>query len=153
MPPEVKEWFCSHRPRQARLDHGAMLPLRKEGTPIFLRAHSPQVVLAEDSRYRCWPPALPGTRSCPGLGRHRVPRLQQSVLWRRSLGKTHERSSLQRSNIPPIHAITCGGQHAVFTRMSDHGPSPQFWAHPFQRSTAAAALPATGAAPGPGELL
>ena len=38
-------------------------------------------------------PALPGTRSCPGPGRHRVARLQQSVLWIRSLGRTPERAS------------------------------------------------------------
>ena len=92
VPPEVKEWCCF----LACGDHDAVLPLRKEDTPILLRApahrHTPQVVLAQDSRYRSWPPALPGTRSCPGPGRHPVPRLQQSVLWRRSLGRTPERA-------------------------------------------------------------
>ena len=29
-------------------------------------------VRAEDFRYRSWSPVLPGTRSCPGPGRHRV---------------------------------------------------------------------------------
>ena len=44
MPPEVKG------PRQARLDHDAVPPLRKKGTPILLGArahrHHPQVALA-----------------------------------------------------------------------------------------------------------
>ena len=42
-----------------------------------------KVVLAQDSRYRSWPPALPGTRSCPGPGRHRV-MAENSFLIRRS---------------------------------------------------------------------
>ena len=83
VPPEVKEWFCSLTRVMPDWTMMQCLPLRKEGTPILFRApahrHTPQVVLAQDSRYRSWPPALPGTRSCPGPGRHRVPRLQQSV--------------------------------------------------------------------------
>ena len=72
------------------------------------------MVLAEDFGCRSWPLALPGTRSCPGPGRHRVPRLQQSVLWRRSGGRTPERAPgdtwrsvpLLRSPVTKIHAIT-----------------------------------------------
>ena len=44
-------------------------------------------------------PRLPGTRSCLGPGRHRVPRLQQSVLWRRSL----------EQNFLNAHLETLGG--------------------------------------------
>ena len=87
MPLEVKEWFCSLA-RQAQLDQDAVPPLRKKGTPILLRPRAHRHSPAEDSRCRSWAPALPGTRSCPGPGRHRVPRLQQSVLRRRSVGMT-----------------------------------------------------------------
>ena len=57
-------------PRHARLDHGAVSPLRKNCTPICLRArargHTPQLGLAEDSWFRSgarapWNPQL----SCP----------------------------------------------------------------------------------------
>ena len=104
-------------PRQAQLVHGAVLSLRRKGTSILLRAPAqrlaPQVVPAEDFQYR-WSPALPETRSCPGFGRPRAPRLQQSMLWRRSVGTTPERPSghtwcslpLLRSPVPQIHAVT-----------------------------------------------
>ena len=38
VPPEVKEWFCSLTRVKPDLDHDAVPPLRKEGTPILLRA-------------------------------------------------------------------------------------------------------------------
>ena len=96
VPPEVKEWFCSLARVMPDWTMTQCFRFAKRALPSFFEhLHSdttPQVVLAQDSRYRSWPPALPGTRSCPGPGRHRVPCLQQSVLWRRSLGSTDERS-------------------------------------------------------------
>ena len=89
------------RPRQARLDHDAVLPLRKEGTPILLRARAHR-------QPRKW-----FSHKTPGTARHRVPRLQPSVLWRRRLGRTPERTPgdtwhrlpLLHSPVPIIHAI------------------------------------------------
>ena len=66
MPLEVKEVVLRPRSRQARLDHDAVPPLRKKGTPILLRARAHRhhrKWIAEDFQYHSWPPALPGTRS------------------------------------------------------------------------------------------
>ena len=62
-----------------------MSPLRTKGTPILLRARAPRHTrkwFTTDAEPNLGPPALPETRSHLGRGRHRVARLQQSVLWR-----------------------------------------------------------------------
>ena len=97
-------------PRQARLDHGAVSPLRKKRQSQPSSSTRTSTHPASGSRRSSWPPTLHGTRSCSVLGRHRVERLQQSVLWRRIVGRTpgHTWRSvpLLRSPVPKIHAIT-----------------------------------------------
>ena len=109
----VKEWFCFLVSVKRDWTMAQCLHFLKN-TPILLRAQAPQVDRAEDFQYHSWSPTLPGTRSHPGLGRHLVARLQQSVLWRRSVGRTPERSPgitwrrLPRLHppVPKIHPIT-----------------------------------------------
>ena len=62
MPPEVKEWFCSLARVKPRLDQSAVPPLRKEGTPILLRARAHRHPPASGSRTRL-PVSLLATRA------------------------------------------------------------------------------------------
>ena len=52
-------------PRQARLDHGAVSPLRKKGTPILLRArahgHTPQVYSSQPPAVLAWQTSCPAS--------------------------------------------------------------------------------------------
>ena len=120
MPPEVKEWFCFLARAKPVWTTAKCLRFAKRALPTFEHTHidTPRKWFSQKtSRYRSWPPALPGTRSCPGPGRHRVPRLQQSVLWIWSLDRTPERAPgdtwwrsvpLLRTPYTPIHAINLG---------------------------------------------
>ena len=120
VPPEVKEWFCSlarvmpdwtmtqcFRFRKKGFSHPSSSTCTSDTPRKWFSHKTPGTALGR--------PALPGTRSCPGPGRHRVPCLQQSVLWRRSAGRTPECAPgdtwwpsvpLLRTPYTPIHAIT-----------------------------------------------